>query len=368
MRIIQVCGSRSWGGLEMQTLRTAQGLRNRGHDVVIFCTPESMLEYEARQEGLEVFCTMDWHRHPVQSLYRITRFLKNGEWDVIHTHFAHDLWILVPSMNLSRCHANLFLTKRMASGVRKTDLFHRILYHQLKCIFVISNYIRQSVLNTCPVSEDRVFLLHNGIDLKQYDPKKYNRSEMRRNLDLDDRDIVIGMVGRFSPGKGHEEFVRASVEIRNQLSDSVKFVIVGGYSYGEELYFHKIQKITRTLLPKEDVIFTGFRKDIPQLMTTFDVLAFPSHEESLGNILLEAMAMNVPLVACNSGGVSDIVINGETGILVSPKDVSALADAILYLIRNPRLVQKFIRSGRQRVKKHFRFSLYLDRLIEKYEA
>ncbi|MGH2574346.1 MAG: glycosyltransferase, partial [Ignavibacteria bacterium] len=161
------------------------------------------------------------------------------------------------------------------------------------------------------------------------------------------------MVGRMTPGKGHEEFLNAAKLIINKSKVPTRFLIVGSASYGEELYEKKIRSLASKLMLNNVIIFTGFRKDIPRILNAVDILAFPSHEESFGVTLLEAMAMEIPVVASNTAGVPDIVTNGKTGILIPPKNPIALANALIGLAENSELRMKLGKEGRRRVENFF---------------
>jgi len=365
LTILQACGSRSWGGLEMQTLKTALGLKAKGHDIAIACPPGSTLEEEGSAAGLEMYGVLDGYKQVLGSLFKMVQLLRSRPWDIIHTHLSHDLSILTPALGLTRHKARLFLTKRMASGVKKTTLIHKMLYRRLYGLITISNYIRESVLNTCPLPPEDVYVLHNGIELGRYDPNRYDGENLRQKLNISKHDTVIGMVGRISKGKGHGEFIHAAAELKKRVSKAFKFIIVGGSSYGEPHLLGEIRALGSRLLPETDLIFTGQQSNIPEYMSLFDILVFPSHEESFGNVLLEAMAMKVPVIACRSGGVPDIVTPG-TGLLIPPKDHVALCDALYQLITDSDMADRFAESGRNRVETQFSFEKYLNRLLAYY--
>ncbi len=366
MKIIQSCGSGSWGGLEMQTLKISKALKKRGHDFRLICPAGSKLAQEAKKLDINAYALHFKGLTMLKSLRKLTFFLKSWKPDIVHTHLSHDLWTLVPALYFSNSRARLYMTKRMASGVKKKDILHRILYRRIAEIFAISSYIKQSVLNTCPVNEDKVRLMHNGISLNRFNPLKFDGNDIKNELSINNGDMIIGMIGRLTPGKGHEEFLHAAKMIKNAYPLSLKFLIVGGASYGEDNYRHRIEKLAAQLLEPCDYTFTGFRKDIDRIMSALDILAFPSHEESLGNILLEAMAMQVPIVASNGGGVPDIVVDGECGLLVRSRDAGELANGLLKLLTNAELRERFSAKGRVRVERHFSFDKYISTLESCY--
>ncbi len=365
MKILQSCGSRSWGGLEMQALMTSVELRKRGHDVSLLCHPRTTLHKEAYSAGVPAVSLLGEDRNAFAIIKDLSRLFRSYNYDVVHTHLSHDLWWLVPAMKLASSDARLFLTKHMASGVKKTDPLHRFLYGRLQGTFAISNYIKGSVMNTCPVPESDVHVLPPGISLEVFDPALYNKSEIRGELGVPQNTVLVGMIGRMTPGKGHEEFLKAAADLAETPDTRFQFIVIGGASEGEEAYGLKVRQLASDLGLDNLVKFTGFVKDVPRILAALDILAFPSHEESFGLGLTEAMAMKIPVVASQSAGVLDIVVDGQTGTFISPKDYRSLAEGILRVARDPEIRKRYGNAGRKRVEELFSIKSVTDRL-EKY--
>lgn len=368
MKILQSCGSRSWGGLEMQALMTSVELRKRGHEVNLLCPPRSTLLREANEAGVPAVSMLGEDKNAFGTIKDLSGLLRHNDYDVVHTHLSHDLWWIVPAMKLAGSKAKLFLTKHMASGVKKTDLLHRFLYGRLQGTFAISNYIRQSVINTCPVPESSVHVLPPGISPEIFNPASFGKSEVRRELGVPENIILVGMVGRMTPGKGQEEFLRAAGKLLEESANKYAFIIGGNASPGEESYEANVHLLAKQLGLSRDVRFPGYVKDVPRLLAALDILAFPSHEESFGLGLTEAMAMRLPVVASGSAGVLDIVVDGETGLLVPPKDSQSLAAGIAALARDPEKRLRFGEAGRKRVEELFSMKSVVRRLEEFYSA
>ncbi len=346
----------------MQALLITRELLKRGHEVSLLCIPRTTLLKEAYAAGVPSVGLLNNDNQAISTIKDLSKLLKGYSYDVVHTHLSHDLWWLVPAMKLSSSHANLFLTKHVASGVKKTDPLHRFLYGRLQGTFAISNYIRGSVLNTCPVADKEVHVVPPGVSLDEFDPNLYDKETVRNELGISKEEILVGMAGRISQGKGHEEFLRAAREIVAGSEINFRFIIVGGASYGESEYELHIKNLLHGLELDSVVELAGYRKDIPRIMSALDILAFPSHEESFGLILTEAMAMKLPVVATGNAGVLDIVIDNETGILVPPKNYHALADGILKLAQNLSMRKKFGDAGRKRVEDKFSIQAVVERL------
>jgi len=219
-------------------------------------------------------------------------------------------------------------------------------------VLAISEVIHKNVLDTTPITPDRVLTLHDAIDTNVFSLQQADRQKVRKELGLDNDIVLIGFVGRFSPGKGHEELLEAA-RIISRTAENAHFLIVGEASRGEQRYEQKIMSLSRSLGIEKAVTFAGFREDIPDVMAAFDIFAFPSHAESFGVVLIEAMAMERPVVSTNCDGVLDIVVDGETGLYVQPRRADELAVALMQLIADPLLRDQMGKAGRKRVEELF---------------
>ena len=365
LNILVSCGSYSWGGLEMISIETALKLRESGNSIKIICSAGSRLEIEAAGRGIETIRIFSKDMKIFSSIVKLKKYLNNSKVNVIHTNHSHDLWAITPALRLSGSDAKLFLTKHMASGVKKTDIFHRYLYKRVNGIFAISNYIKESVLNTCPVPNERVHHLPVGVDMKKFCKDNYNKNEIRKELGITDGRMIIGIMGRMTPGKGHEEFLEAAKIINQTYEEKVFFLVVGNASFGEDEYEAKIKDYAREL-NINNILFTGFTDYAPKMLAAMDILAFPSHNESFGRVLLEAMALEIPAAASGNAGVLDIVTDNVTGILFEPKNSGMLAKALFRLIDSEELRINMGKSAKKRAEEVFSFDIITAKLFEYY--
>jgi glycosyltransferase involved in cell wall biosynthesis len=350
----------------MEACKISQGLMNAGHKVYFLCPANSRLEKEAIEQRVPVFPCFDSDIDFLKVFYRIKKLLDELKPEVVHTHLSHDLWTIVPALRFSGAKSRLILTKSMGSSIKKKDPFHRFLYSRINRILALSNYVRMSVERTCPINPNKITVFPNAIPVKEFQPEKYDRNQIRGALGITPDQIVIGLTGRFTPMKGHREFLAAAKFLVNQVKLPLKFLVVGDASEGEKAFQEEILKLAEDSGLSKYLIFTGFRKDVKEMMAVMDILAFPSHKEAFGNVLIEAMAMKLPVVASNSGGVPDIVLDGITGILIPPKDAHALAEGLQNLIESPDLRKEMGMKGRERVKKNYDFNQYINQLLEYY--
>ena len=365
MKILYSCLSQSWGGMEMFTITAVNQLRKRGHEVELICYKSSKIEYQAEAEGIRVHPTTAHGYFQFKEIQRLASVMKLGRFDVIHSQASKDLWVLVPAKKLSGTNIPILLTKQVGSFIVKKDFLHKWLYKNVACALAISQVIKQNLLDTCPLKEEQILLLHNGIDTHRFNPEKVDSAPVRTEFGFTNDDIVIGMVARFSPGKGHEEFLKA-LAILSKDFPTVKALIVGEASRGEEAYAQSIKKLTADL-KLSNVTFTGFRKDTDRVLAAMDIFAFPSHSEAFGISLVEAMSMAKPSVCSNSDGVLDIAIDNETSFLFRKQDEKDLAEKLRALIVSPELRKTFGENARKRAVDYFDLEFLTEKVITIYK-
>jgi glycosyltransferase involved in cell wall biosynthesis len=162
-------------------------------------------------------------------------------------------------------------------------------------------------------------------------------------------ELLVGMVGNLAPSKGHLGFIEAAALIKRQSARPVKFVIVGRDLELWRAYSDQLRATVTTLGLEGDVRFEGYRADIADVLSAFDVLVVPSHWEPLGVIVMEGMAAGKPIVATDAGGIPEMVHDGVEALLFPPQDAQKLADAVLRLTTNAVLAANLAANARRRV-------------------
>jgi glycosyltransferase involved in cell wall biosynthesis len=351
--------------MEMVTLTGIKQLLKRNIAVELVCVKESRIHIEANNLNLMVHpITISWLSIP-SSILRLVSLIRRSKYNLIHTQASFDLWLLVPALKILRSKIPLLLTKHVASFIAKRDFLHKSLYNRLTYALAISRTIQKNLIDTCPIPENKVLLLHNGIDVNRFDPEIVNREIVRKEFKISDNEILIGLVGRFSQGKGHEEFLYAAKELNKKYS-SPRFIVVGEASRGENDYADTIKKLAANY-QLNNLIFTGYRSDTPEILSAFDIFIFPSHAESFGLALAEAMAMGKPSVCSNAEGILDIAINNETSLLFENKNAEDLVRKISLLIESPELRNKFSAAARKRAVEYFDLEKSTNKIIEIYK-
>jgi glycosyltransferase involved in cell wall biosynthesis len=192
----------------------------------------------------------------------------------------------------------------------------------------------------------KVRVVHNGVDLERFAPREPS-GPLRRALGVADGARVVVSVGRFVAFKGYAHLLDAAA-LLDARSPGVHWVLVGEGELRDGL-----EAQTRRLGLAPQVHFTGWRDDIPDLLALGDCFVLPSVEEPFGRVLIEAMAMARPIVATDAGGVPEIVVHGETGLLVPPAAPDRLAAAVGALLGDPPRAARLGAAGRRRAESAF---------------
>lgn len=204
----------------------------------------------------------------------------------------------------------------------------------------------------------RMHVVHDGMQWRPGDSLLDGRAQGQR---------VIGLVGRISPWKGQDVFLRAAAIVRTRFPEA-RFQIIGAALFQEQEYERQIHALAAELNLRPNVEFMGFREDIPALVAQMDILVHASTApEPFGQVVIEGMAAAKPVIATNAGGVREIVVEGLTGLLVPMGDWHSMADAIYYLLDNPMVAMEMGRRGRERVGTHFTIQNTAGKVQDVYE-
>jgi glycosyltransferase involved in cell wall biosynthesis len=217
----------------------------------------------------------------------------------------------------------------------------------------------------------KTVVLPSAVDISKFRPEAYGppeRQRLRQELGVPAECVLVGSVGNINRFKGYTYFVEAAAVIRKQVP-AARFLIVGRQLDTDPGYWERLQELAARLGLTEDFFYPGFRDDIPGVLSALDVFVLPSVRESCPMAILEAMAMQVPVVATDVGAAAELVLDGQTGFVVPPGSSEALAGAVLACLKKPRQeVRVMIEAARQRVESHFAVDTVARRQLQIYES
>lgn len=203
----------------------------------------------------------------------------------------------------------------------------------------------------CQPVQRKTVVVPNGIRMERYDPA-LDGSPFRRAYGIPDDAPLVGQVARLATWKRQDLFLQALAKIRDEMPEAWG-VIVGGPLFEQEAYEAHVQRLARELGLADRVVFTGQLDDPGPALAAMDLFLQPGEPEPFGLVHVEAMAMAKPIVGFAHGALPEIAVDGETGLLVPPGNVTALAEAALTLLRDPERAHRMGRAGRQRALEAF---------------
>lgn len=339
MKILQVISGRNVNGALTYCKFISKQLVTRGHEITILCRPGGWIQKHA-DPAIHVI-ESELNRSPAE-LRRIANWIKENEIELIHTH-------------MSRGHSfGVFM--RMMTGVPVIATAHSCSFqlHWRMNNYVIANsqatYDYHRRVNRIPAKNmEKVFCFTELERFKHVTP--LNVTRVKRQMRLKGDEFLVGVVGEVLARKGHLYLFQALSEIVAAVPN-FRLVMLGRF-HRDEPYVKKLRAIQLQGRLFRRVKWLGLRTNVQDFMAAFDVLAVPSIEEPLGLVALESLAAGTPVVASRTGGLPEIVRNGENGILVPPRDPSKLAQAIIELAKSKSKRERLGTNGRHMVQQEF---------------
>jgi glycosyltransferase involved in cell wall biosynthesis len=347
MRIVLSNASFKWGGVHRITELLAEGMEARGHDVLVFCRPGSLLEERLRGRfGLSAIARgMDFSPWAIA---RSAAMLRRFRADIMVALMDKDLRLSGPAARMLGVPviARRANDRPISRGWYARQVYGRIASHHI----ANSEATRRTLLASAPwLAPERVTVIHNGIDVQSI------TSAAPAFLPLPQDAITVGFIGRLDERKGVLDLLQAWPRVA-QANGRAQLVIVGRGELEDEVQ----RRATRL----ERVTFVGYRDDVAALLKRCDIIAVPSRWEGFGLVAAEALAAGKPVVAAEASSLPEIVRHEQEGLLVPPHQPQALADALIRLIQDPELRVQLGRAGERRAQDAFSHT----RMLDQYEV
>ena len=358
LTIVQVATNlESWGGLELHLLTLADHLRSRGHRVIVAGQPGKFVLSRAHALGLETFEATVKRQSDWTDFGRLRAFFQREKVDIIHAHTQDDALVPAAAARLAGVPAS-FLTWHLPIPFQDRRKGRLILALLHKRLIAISGSVRDMHLRN-GIAPHRMGVIHHGTDVEAFRALTADLPALRASLGLAPDDVVLGIIGRVAPEKGHNDLLEA-MRLLADRHPCLRLVVVGDGSDMANLR----REVSGKGLGKR-VVFAGFRDDVNNVMAALDIVAVPSvWPEPCSAAIQQGMALGKPVVASRVGGTPEMVADGETGFLVPPSDPAALAGAISRLTDAPEERRKMGEGGRARVEAKFS----LCRMVDEVEA
>jgi len=358
-RVAYVIWSLGLGGAEQVVIRLAAGLDRRRFEPLICCLDErGSFAAQAEQAGIEVVALGKRGPLDAGAAYRLARLLRSRRIQVVHTHLwggnvwgrLAALWARAPTIVTSE--HNLDTWKNLHHL-----LIDRALAPATTRLVAVSQQVRE-FYEARGVGRGRWHVIYNGVDTRLVPAR--GRGAAFRDLGLGGGAPVVALIGRLVPAKAPDVFLRAVARAAVRLP-ALRALVVGDGPLRSEL-----EGEAQRLGLAGRVIFTGLRKDVPELLAGLDAVLFSSVREGLSLTMLESMAAGVPVIATEVGGTPELITHGRTGLLVPPGQPERLAQALVGLLEDPAGSAAIREAARTRVEERFSLSSMIEAHAELY--
>lgn len=341
MRILHTESSLGWGGQENRTLNEMLGMRVRGHEMSLACQPGAKLGARAREAGFTVYETPMRSAIDLPAILRLRRFMRQARADIVNCHSGRDTQLAGMAARSLRRRPRIVRTRHLALPITSRFTYSVLPDH----VVTVSRYV-ENYLVSAGVPCERVSTVQTGIDFERYNNAKAGRT-LREELGLSPDAPLIGTVAILRNKKGHQDILDAVPAVLCQFPDA-HFVFAGDGPQWE-----KLQKRIAAEGLGDRVHMLGLRRDVTHILASLDIFVLPTHQEALGTAFIEAGAMGLPVVATAVDGVPEVIIDGQTGLLVPVRDGEAIARAICTLLADRTLRKQLGAAANAYVREKF---------------
>src|SRR3989338_1524504 len=381
-RILHIITRQDKGGSAENTLLTVLGLNKEKYDVTLIkgATFESVMSDEEREDnerdlktasdsGVKIITVDELVRrvsplNDLKAFIRLFSIIREGKYHIVHTHTSKAgiigrwaAWLCRAPVIIHTPHGHIFYGYY---GKLKTWVFiiiERITAIITDMIITLTNREKQEHIVFKIAPPEKFITIHSGVETKRFlEITPEDTKRIKKEFNIKEDCLVVGTVGRLVEVKGHKYFIQAANKVLNNplnppllrginpltpfdkgVLKGIKFIIVGDGPLMEDLKREAGIPLPRSIAMGSGegaFIFTGWRNDVPAIMSAFDIFVLPSLNEGMGKVLIEAMLLKKPIIASNVGGIPDLIRDGENGILVNPASPDELARSIIELLKS----------------------------------
>lgn len=347
VKILYLITDLNIGGAEQLLLLMLKNLNRQKYDPTVCCFYAGELAGEIKSLGIRVIDLKMESKLDLLVLFKLLNLLKKEKFDIVHTHLFHaniagrliarlcGVPIVISTLHYAFSYNGKF-------GI----LLERLTARLADKIIVVSGAVKKFCLNEICIPENKLQFIYNGVDLDMNKKVLTSSARLKEQLSLNN-EFIIGCIGRFDKVKGHAYLLKAVAEITKVYTE-IKILLAGAGSLENQL-----RDLADELGISKYIIFLKNRRDIPQILDLFDVYVLPSLQEGLSITLLEAISMGKPSVVTAVGGNPEVIVDGESGMLVPPKDHRIMAEVIIRLLENKSMAEQLGANARLRAMEKF---------------
>lgn len=363
LRVLVFCSSNSWGGLEMNTVRYAGWMRERGINVTVAAVADTPLMKAAQASDLACISIRRNRKYfDVTNAIRLARIIRDEKPTHLWFRDNRDMDLIGWAKRMGRHRTKVVYHQAMQLGVSKKDFIHTWRFRAVDHWIALLDYLKEQVVTHTRFPERRISVIPLGHPPARFSPDLRSPSEARRILGLPDTGIWAGIIGRLDELKGQHLLIEAAGRLRD-AGHPVQVLILGESTRNESTgYEGRLRQRVTELNLEDRVHFRPYRKEVEVAYRALDVFVLASTGETFGNVTVEAMLSRTAVLGSNASGTPEILDYGKAGALFEPGSIDALTRELAKLIESPSLRKRLADAGHARATQRFSQQAVMERI------
>lgn len=339
VKVLHIVTALSWRGGEQQVAYLLDELETKV-DQFVLCSEGSLMEAHCMEQEIEHFTQKKRSGFDLAYAKQIKRLCSKFEIDLIHVHDAHAHTFAILAADFYGNKTGIILSRRVDFPIKdKWSSKHKYNHKSIRKILCVSNAIKEITAKGI-TKKEKLETVYSGINLNKFIK---SNGVFREELGVSEDEFLIGNTSALADHKDYFTFLDVAEKVAEE-NEKIRFVIIGDGPIKQEIHDYAASKNLSEVLT-----FTGFRTDVPQILSDLDNFLITSKTEGLGTSILDAFACEVPVIATAAGGIPELVEDHKTGLLCEVKDVEGLTEAILELIKNKLLQKNLAKTAKEKV-------------------
>lgn len=358
MRILQINSAKNFGGGERHFVDLTSGLAERGHELFLAVAPDSpILEKLPEFPEKNILRVKIKNALDIFAVRKITKFIKQNRIEIVHAHTGKDY---LPASLAARFapQAKLVLTRHVLFPLKAVQKFA---LQNVSKVIAVSSAVEANLQKTFP--KEKIVTIPNGIDVENWVnvDRTRLREEFRFENNISFDASVLGTVGELKHLKGQQDFILAAQIIVKKFPET-HFIIVGKDN-SDQSFRRELKRLVKVFDLEKQFTWFDWIEDTKSLLSALDIFVSPSHSESFGLAILEAMASGCAVVSTETEGAKELIENEKSGMLTPVKNPAKLAETICELLENQEKIKELGENAQKTAKENFG----LDRMISETE-
>ncbi len=347
LTILHTEASKGWGGQEIRIFQESLKFAQCGHRILIACQEGSKISQKAKEAGFSVYIIrMEYPVAPI-AVCKFLKIVKDEKVDIIHTHSSKDSWLAGIAGRISV--TPVVRSRHLTTPVGQNYLTAFVYRHLCDIIITSGMHIRDTLITRNKLNPEKIVSIPAGVDTEKFH-LNISGDKIRTEFKLENSYPVVGTVAILRHWKGHRFLLEAVPKVISIFPEA-KFLIIGD---GPQM--DNLRSQIHSLNIEKHVIMPGFRNDVPEIMSALDIFILPSvASEATSQVIPQALAEGKPVIAADAGGLSEIIEDGITGLLIPPGNSDAIAGAIIRMAKNKEEAKGMASRGRNKILEGYTF-------------